>query len=207
MLRYLTFRRELLFAGIVAVALGAGCVGYYIGERRGEAKSGQNSIVNLSANDIEVEEPAKVPPMQSSIGVENNPPSTGTRITPDRYTSGNGKILAINGTPFDACVFVLDTHSRQTVRSVYIKANDSFSFDHIEPGNYRIVYTTGTGWNRDSGRFSQNASYFEFGQILSFQERDGTIEKYTITLHAVPNGNVQAQPLSESEFGSLSTGR
>jgi len=218
MLRYLTFKRELVFTAIALIALVAGGIGYYLGERRTEANSAQQGMVNLSASVVEQEKPtlaqsATLPAIDLSAGIEpirstganEDPLVTGWRMLPDRKTSGQGQIRAINGTPFDACVFILDNSTQERVRSVFIRAANSFSFDRVEPGNYRILYTIGTGWDKTNNEFGESASYFEFGRILSFQEQSGMIERYTITLHAVPNGNVQARSLSESEFRLLNS--
>ena len=151
MLRYLTFKRELVFTAIALIALVAGGIGYYLGERRTEANSAQQGMVNLSASVVEQEKPtlaqsATLPAIDLSAGIEpirstganEDPLVTGWRMLPDRKTSGQGQIRAINGTPFDACVFILDNSTQERVRSVFIRAANSFSFDRVEPGNYRI---------------------------------------------------------------------
>ena len=133
---------------------------------------------------------------------------TGTRIIADQATGGNGVLKALNGTPFDACVIAVDAGTQIRVRQVYIKANDSATLDRIDQGNYRIVFATGLDWDRAAEKFSRGASYFEFGEILSFQEHSDSerlhYERYTITLNPVINGNVRPRPISEAEFHILS---
>jgi hypothetical protein len=131
---------------------------------------------------------------------------TGTRIIADQATAGRGELEAINGTGFDACVIVLDVNTHERVRKVYIRSQDSFTLDHLNPGNYQILFATGTDWDNTGEHFNRDASYFEFEKVLSFREEDRSYEKHTITLHSVPNGNVHARSISESEFHALTGG-
>jgi hypothetical protein len=128
---------------------------------------------------------------------------TGTRIIADQATSGSGELEAVNGTVFDACVIVVNPNTEERVRQRYIKAQDSFSLDHLDPGNYRVVFATGVDWDDARERFNRQASYFEFGKLLSFHEDSGSYERHTITLNPVPDGNVSARSISEAEFHAL----
>jgi hypothetical protein len=127
---------------------------------------------------------------------------TGTRIIPDQATTGRGELVAINGTGADACVIVLDSNTQERVRKVYIKSQDSFTLGHLNPGNYNVLFATGVDWDNTGERFNRNASYFEFGKVLSFKE-EGGYEQHTITLNPVANGNVRRRSISETEFHAL----
>jgi hypothetical protein len=111
--------------------------------------------------------------------------------------------VAINGTGVDACVIVVDSNTREKVRKVYIKSQDSFTLGHLSPGNYNILFATGVDWDNTSEHFNRNASYFEFGKVLSFKEEGSSYEQHTITLNPVANGNVHARSISEAEFHAL----
>jgi hypothetical protein len=128
---------------------------------------------------------------------------TGTRIIADQATAGRGELEAINGTGFDACVIVLDLDTHERLRKVYIKSQDSFTLDHLNPGNYKVLFASGIDWDNTGEHFNRDASYFEFGKVLLFREEDRSYEKHTITLHTVPNGNVHARSISEAEFHAL----
>jgi hypothetical protein len=133
---------------------------------------------------------------------------TGTRIIPDEANSGSGELEAVNDTPHDACVIVIDVDTHARVRKVFIKAQDSYSLDHLAQGNYKVLFATGVDWDNVGERFNRSASYFEFGKLLSFQERSDSqylhYERHSITLNAVPEGNVRPKPISEAEFHALS---
>jgi hypothetical protein len=147
-------------------------------------------------------------PKAGTDGIQEPPRSaislpTGTRIIPDRANTGWGEIVAINGTGVDACVIVVDSNTRERVRKVYIKPQDSFTLGHLSPGNYNVLFATGIDWDNTGEHFNRSASYFEFGKALSFEEEGRSYEKHTITLNPVPNGNVRARSLSEAEFHAL----
>jgi hypothetical protein len=61
---------------------------------------------------------------------------------------------------------------------------------------------SGAGQDNAGERFNRNASYFEFGKLLSFKE-EGGYEQHTITLNPVANGNVRRRSISEAEFHAL----
>ncbi len=133
---------------------------------------------------------------------------TGTPIAEDFGTSGLGKLDATNGTDLDSYVIVINAEAPVRVRQRYIKAQGSFTLDKLEPGEYRVLFATGTDWNSDEERFNRDASYFEFGRILSFQEsRDAMATYYnhhSISINSAPHGNVVPKLLSEAEFHALS---
>jgi hypothetical protein len=133
--------------------------------------------------------------------------STGTRIIHDAANRGHGRLRASNGTTFDTAIYVLDAKSNKQIRGLYIKAHDSFVFDHLNPGGYRVLFMSGLDWNGLERCFDRDDSYFEFGKILYFEESEdaGTLHygEHTITLNPVPEGDVHPKELSKAEFQSL----
>jgi hypothetical protein len=154
---------------------------------------------------------SKQVPKVDTDGIQEPPRSaislpTGTRIIPDQAATGRGELVAINGTGLDACVIVLDSSTQKRVRKVYIKSQDSFTLGHLNPGNYSVLFATGIDWDNAGEHFNRNASYFEFGKVLSFKE-EGGYEQHTITLNPVANGNVRRRSISEAEFHALTAMR
>lgn len=147
-------------------------------------------------------------PKTQNVGIQEIPlPAnslpTGTRLIADQATAGRGELEAINGTSLDACVIVVDSSTQERVRKVYIKSQDSFTLGHLNPGNYKVLFATGADWENTGEHFNRDASYFEFGKVLSFEEAGTSYEQHTITLHPVANGNVHARSISEAEFHAL----
>lgn len=132
---------------------------------------------------------------------------TGTRIFADQDTSGHGELEIVNGTPHDSCIILLNADTNQRLRKIYIKAQDSFTLDHLNPRNYKVLFATGVDWNDDAERFNREASYFEFGKVLTFQESSDSrgvhYDHQSITLDPGLNGNVGARRITEAEFHSL----
>jgi hypothetical protein len=120
--------------------------------------------------------------MKSRTTQAHDPPArplpTGTRIIPDQATSGDGELKAVNGTFLDACIMLVDASSHTRVREVSVQANGSFLLEHLAPGNYQMVFATGEDWDWRSERFNRDASYFEFGKILSFREDQNSYERH-----------------------------
>ncbi len=135
---------------------------------------------------------------------------TGTRLIQDRATAGLGKLETINRTNEDAYVVIVDASTHTRVRQVYVKAKDAFTLEHLDQGRYRAFFTTGLDWDGANEEFKRNASYLDFGEEMSFQEipsSQGTLYDYrTITLNAVPHGDVRAAAISKAQFHAL-TGR
>jgi hypothetical protein len=151
----------------------------------------------------------RVPKPQTAVTHEILPINslpTGTKCSTSiavQTNSGRGELEAINGTGFDACVIVLDSNTHERVRMVYVKSQDSFTLGHLNPGNYSVLFATGIDWDNTGEYFNRNASYFEFGKVLSFEEEGRSYEQHTITLNPVANGNVHARSISEAEFHAL----
>ena len=160
---------------------------------------------------IPVKPISKQVPKADADGVQETPRSanslpTGTKCSasiPAQANSGRGELEAINGTGLDACVIVLDSNTQERVRMVYVKSQDSFTLGHLNPGNYNVLFATGVDWDNTGEHFNRNASYFEFGKVLSFEEEGRSYEQHTITLNPVANGNVHLRSISEAEFHAL----
>ncbi len=132
----------------------------------------------------------------------------GTAINLDQRTSGRGELEAINGTLYDSYIVVMDADDHVRARQRYIKAQDSFTIDRLEPGRYRVLFATGIDWNAQAERFNREAGYFEFGSILSYKEaRDAKkvyFNHFSITINSEANGTSIPKELSEAEFHALS---
>lgn len=133
---------------------------------------------------------------------------TGTAINLDQRTSGRGELEAINGTRYDSYIVVMDADDHVRARQRYIKAQDSFTIDRLEPGRYRVLFATGIDWNAQAERFNCDASYFEFGSILSYKEaRDAKkvyFDHFSITINSEADGTAIPKEISEGEFHALS---
>lgn len=133
-----------------------------------------------------------------------NSPPTGTRIEEDTGTNGHGKLTVENGTNEDAVVRLSDVDTDQTVRWFFVRAHTSAHLAHVPPGTDRLTFTTGLNWIESEDTFSWHPSYSEFERAFAYsEERDSEEVHYhsiSVTLHAVPSGNVKTREISREEF-------
>lgn len=222
--------RLALSCGVVLLSLGA-VTGYYSNILLHRAKPRPKAVVRLSPRGVEGissraiaddSRPSKTdgfadlgfipsknePTAPPSRSPETDEPArslpTGTRIIPDEATSGEGELESVNGTPLDACVMVVNSRTQKRVREIFVRAGASFLMEHLDPGDYTVVFATGMDWDNEGERFNREPSYFEFGKTLSFTQDETSYERQTITLHTVPHGNVPRRRISEAEFHALS---
>lgn len=113
----------------------------------------------------------------------------------------------VNESSVDAVVNLAEWDTDLLVRSVYIDAGSTYTLRDIRPGSYRMVFTQGMDWDDQNVQFRSDASYFKFGRALDFEERrDGSSIHYkalSVTLNAVPDGNVQRVEVGPDEFKGL----
>jgi hypothetical protein len=129
---------------------------------------------------------------------------TGTRIEEDVGTNGHGELTVKNGTSEDAVVRLSDAGTYETVRWFFVQAHTSAQVAKIPEGTYRLAFTSGLNWVEPQETFSWHPSYSKFERVLTFgEERDTEGVRYhsiSVTLHAVPFGNVKTRSISREEF-------
>jgi hypothetical protein len=143
----------------------------------------------------------------------------GANLIPPQNSEGLGKLKISNYTSSDAAVKLKTSVDRTTVRFVYVRAMNDVTLSKIVPGEYLVQFATGRDWDANDLAFRQDPAFATFDKELSFSERhvdDGEVRKtvystHEITLHTVPNGNVQKRAISAEEFsgdtGGGSNGR
>jgi hypothetical protein len=70
----------------------------------------------------------------------------------------------------------------------------------ISSGEYKVQFTTGRDWDSKQLAFREDQAFATFGEALSFTDDGRFYSTYEITLHAVPNGNVQKKTISAEAF-------
>jgi hypothetical protein len=130
--------------------------------------------------------------------------ANGFLLGEEASAKGHGVLRIINGTEFDAVVNLVDSDSHETVRSVYVRNHNRYSFRRLNPGIYRAYFTTGTDWDENEDSFNCNTDYKEFGRSLVLEERtDSRGTEYSeleITLHPVVAGNVVSAKIPKAGF-------
>lgn len=67
-------------------------------------------------------------------------------------------------------------------------------------GTYELRYACGTAWYGTTPKFGKNTSYFKADTLFEFTEDTEYTHGYTVTLYAVPDGNMDTQEIDASEF-------
>ena len=76
----------------------------------------------------------------------------------------------------------------------YICAGNTATVD-VPLGTAEVLYATGTGWAGATSCFGKNTQYYTTGDDYDF-----TNHTYTLTLHAVPDGNFTPQSITSDAF-------
>jgi hypothetical protein len=144
------------------------------------------------------------------------PPGNGADLVPPRLGSRGGWLQITNGTDHDAIVkLVAQADATKAVspgsavlhRAVYVSAHSSVKLERISPGQYRVLFCTGSGW--DGGRNSFRTEYATrlFRRALLFSEQltpeGARYTTYTLTLHGVPGGTAVADAFSKRTFDAI----
>lgn len=130
--------------------------------------------------------------------------ANGTEIQPPRGESGYSQLTIENGNTVDAVVKLVDATSGQTLRFVYVKAHETVVLDNLGQGTYILKFALGTDWDEHQQQFRRLRTVLAFSDPLEFVvKRDATGEAwrtYTVTLHPVPHGQAQTEPIPADEF-------
>jgi hypothetical protein len=133
----------------------------------------------------------------------------GTEIRKRRHLNGRGELTVENGTLDDAVIHVVDLQTGKTIRTFYVKTDNTFTEKQISPGEYGVYFSTGIDWNVELKSFNLNASYSRFGANLEYTERmdevTGKIETvtYKISLQPVHDGNAKIEPSDKDAFDKM----
>jgi hypothetical protein len=117
-----------------------------------------------------------------------------------------GTLSIENGNREDAVVKVVEaTNIGRTLRCVYIRGNSSVLLESIPEGDYRVMFTLGTDWDKEEMKFRRGARYEEFAESLSYREtreaKGIQYASYELTLHPVLEGNARTRSIGPNRFG------
>lgn len=128
---------------------------------------------------------------------------TGTQITPP-VGSGYSQLTVKNGNALDAVFKLVDANSGQTLRFVYVRANEDVTLDDVGTCTCDLRFATGLDWDADQQKFRRNMALSAFSDSTEFVvKREGNTEYWTtleVTLHPVEGGNARTEALDETEF-------
>jgi uncharacterized protein YraI len=122
-----------------------------------------------------------------------------TGMLEDHSPGGQGKLLIKNGTDADALV-ILTGLDEKAVKSAYIRNAESFNVTGIPDGTYRLYYSKGEGFNKETNRFTKNATYQRLDATIEFTTSATQYTAWEVTLYGVVGGNVGSEQVDPSKF-------
>jgi len=92
---------------------------------------------------------------------------TGARFCRGKIPSpGEGVLTVENGTGEDAVLRLYDVATEQTIRCLFVKANESVRITGISEGTYGLKYTTGLDWQDNMETFHWRPLYSRFEKTV-----------------------------------------
>ena len=161
--------------------------------------------VETDSGAIPVVAPADIPPTPSP---EPTLPPTATPLPPfrpptgmleDHSPGGRGKLLIKNGTDADALVILAGLDDK-AAKSAYIRNAESFDMTGIQDGTYRLYYSKGEAFNKETNRFTKNATYQRLDATIGFTTSATQYTAWEVTLYGVVGGNVGSEQVDPSKF-------
>lgn len=70
-------------------------------------------------------------------------------------------------------------------------------------GEYEIFYTTGTTWYGNEDYFGKESGFYKCDGTFDFDADDQSVNGWTLTLYAVPNGNLETDKIPQKDFPVL----
>lgn len=70
-------------------------------------------------------------------------------------------------------------------------------------GEYEIFYITGTTWYGNEDYFGKESGFYKCDGTFDFDADDQSVNGWTLTLYAVPNGNLETDKIPKKDFPVL----
>lgn len=135
-------------------------------------------------------------------------PENGMVFKNDMPPGGHGSLKIINGCPSHSVVKLVDTLKNASVYVVFVRANSEVSIPKIVDGRYRLLFSSGHGWDDIDGRFKNREGSSEFEDPLVYTTKevrrvDGVYlvsHRMEVTLNSIRGGNARTDTISTSDF-------
>lgn len=141
------------------------------------------------------------PPTATPLPTHTPPPPyrPPTSMLDDQAPGGQGTLSIKNGTTADALV-VLASTDEKGVKTAYIRLGEQYTMTGIRDGEYLIYYSKGEAFDKETRRFTQNATYQRMDITLKFTTTATQYTGWEVTLYAVEGGTVGSDPVDPADF-------
>ena len=153
--------------------------------------------------------PTPVPRVVETVVPSDYPePDNGFVFKNDMPTGGRGSLKIINGCPSHSVVKLVDTLKNAATYVVFVRANSEVSIPRIADGGYRLLFSSGHGWDDIDGRFKNREGSSAFEEPLIYTTKvekrgDGDYtasRRMEVTLNSIRGGNARTDTISTGEF-------
>lgn len=96
-------------------------------------------------------------------------------------------------------VKLVDLYTDEDVLTVFVHGGRSVEIE-VPLGTYTVKYAAGQSWYGDECYFGEETSYAQADSTFDFRRNGSTVTGYTITLYAVPGGNLSTSRIGKDKF-------
>lgn len=124
------------------------------------------------------------------------------------FFKGLGKLDIDNGTDLDAVAKLVNILNKESVFTVYVKANSTYTISNIRDGVYKLVFNLGQDWDSENKKFLLNNGYSIFEEDFDFVTTRYSDDEYehtrystfSVTLNPVVDGTARTNDIDSDEF-------
>ena len=96
-------------------------------------------------------------------------------------------------------VKLADAASNAAVMTIFVRGGSTIRVD-VPLGNYELKYAAGEQWYGYDHLFGPKTGYSKADTTLNFIRTGNQVSGYSVTLYAVPGGNLSTKRIDASEF-------
>ena len=113
-----------------------------------------------------------------------------------------GELEVENGTTDDGLVVITQMDGSAVV-AFYVRAESNFTLSGIPDGNYWVYIASGQGWDETTHQMASVVDYERFEDTFPFETDASSYTIWSITLHPVPEGQADTEPVDPADFPKL----
>lgn len=113
-----------------------------------------------------------------------------------------GELEVDNGSSNDALVVIAKPDTSPLV-AFYVRAGRQFTLAGIPDSTYSIYIATGRDWDGTTHQMAVVFTYQRFDEMFLFETSGNSYTVWSITLHAVPGGTGNTEPVDPDDFPDL----
>ena len=113
-----------------------------------------------------------------------------------------GELSVDNGTANDGLVVIAWADGAALV-AFYVRAESTFTLTGIPDGNYWVYVASGQNWDETTHQMVTVLNYERFDDMFLFETDASSYTTWSITLHPVPEGQANTEPVDPADFPVL----